>query len=133
VTRGVVSLALATAVRRRSMGPSVHSPPMAADVDADLAALRSEVDRLRALVGYPERAYRELREDVVAASEAAKAAELAAGELRGELAEVRTALARAERVDHQVRRVMSLPVYRTVSRAYRLGAQLRERVQDRLR
>ena len=64
------------------------------DVDAE-AALRAEVERLRRLVGPCEQSYDDLRADLLAARDAAKFAEQAAGELRGELTEAYAALDRA--------------------------------------
>jgi hypothetical protein len=65
-----------------------------ADVDAE-AALRAEVERLRRLVGPCEQSYDDLRSDLLAARDAAKSAEQAAGELRGELTEAYAELDRA--------------------------------------
>jgi predicted nucleic acid-binding Zn-ribbon protein len=55
----------------------------------------AELERLRRLVGPSETSYAALRRDVDHARDAAREAELAAGSLRGELAEMRVALARA--------------------------------------
>jgi hypothetical protein len=65
------------------------------DIDAEVAPLRAEVERLRRLVGPCEQSYSDLRADLIAARDTAKSAEQAAGELRGELAEAYAALDRA--------------------------------------
>ena len=65
------------------------------DIDAEVAPLRAEVERLRRLVGPCEQSYDDLRADLLAARDAAKSAEQAAGELRGELTEAYAALDRA--------------------------------------
>lgn len=63
----------------------------------DLDALRAEVERLRALVGPDEAAYQQLRVDLWAARDAAFGAEMAAGELRGQVRILEGQLARAQR------------------------------------
>lgn len=55
----------------------------------------AELERLRALVGPSEIAFRELRDDVFEASAQTKLAALESGRLRGELAEMTVQLARA--------------------------------------
>ena len=65
------------------------------DSAAEVASLRAEVERLRRLVGPCEQSYDDLRADLVATRDAAKSAEQAAGELRGELTEANAALDRA--------------------------------------
>lgn len=55
----------------------------------------SEIEVLRALVGPSETDYLQLRADLEEASSAVMAAEMSAGKLRGELAELSVQLARA--------------------------------------
>jgi hypothetical protein len=64
----------------------------------------AELLRLRSLVGPSEIAYRRLADDLTAASEQARDAELAAGRLRGELAEMSVQLARARQDQDSVQR-----------------------------
>ena len=61
--------------------------------DDDLAALQAEVDRLRQLVGPSEQSYADLRQDLLAARDAAKGAEAAEGVYRGRVNELEAALA----------------------------------------
>ncbi len=60
-----------------------------------MASDDDELQRLRALVGPSEVDYRQLVDDLAASSSATRAAELAEGQLRGELAEMSVQLARA--------------------------------------
>jgi hypothetical protein len=74
--------------------------------DDDLAALQAEVDRLRQLVGPTEQSYFDLRQDLLAARDAAKGAEAAEGVYRGRVNELEVALARARQdQDHFQRAV----------------------------
>jgi hypothetical protein len=103
------------------------------DADAEVAALRAEVERLRRLVGPSELSYDELRVDVLAARDAAKQAEAAAGEVRGELTEVYVALARARQIEAALRHTFPGRVYRIVGRARRAATGVRRAVVARLR
>jgi hypothetical protein len=67
------------------------------DVGDELAALRSEVDRLRALVGPSENDYRKLQLNLLGARDAAIAAEAEVGVQRGRNQLLETELARAQR------------------------------------
>lgn len=60
-----------------------------------MAGADPEIERLRTLVGPSEAGYLQLRDDLAAAEDAARSAELAAGELRGRLEEMSVQLARA--------------------------------------
>lgn len=64
---------------------------------AELQALRTEVERLRALVGPSEESYQKLRLDVLAARDVAVAAEADAGKLRGRVVALSVEVTRAER------------------------------------
>jgi hypothetical protein len=102
------------------------------DADADVASLRAELARLRRLVGPSEQSYDDLRADVLAARDAVRLAEAAAGELRGELTEVYVALARARQIETALRHTFLGRVYRIVGRARRelgrAGAAVRARL-----
>ena len=87
-------------------------PLMSDETVAEIDALRSEVERLRALVGPNEASYQDLLDDVEAAREAAKTAELAAGEARGELHEVRIDLHRARQDQIHVQKAVLAPAIR---------------------
>ena len=60
-----------------------------------MSADDAEFQRLRSLVGPSETDFRELRDDLIAASAQTMRAEIEAGRLRGELAEMSVQLARA--------------------------------------
>ncbi|MFM8305039.1 MAG: hypothetical protein ACKOA9_12225 [Actinomycetota bacterium] len=77
------------------MAKSSKTPSTSIPDDVD--ALRAEVERLRALVGPDEAAYQRLRVDLWSARDAAFGAEMAAGELRGQVKILEGRLARAER------------------------------------
>ncbi len=64
--------------------------------DDDPGALRAEIDRLRELVGPSEQSYADLRHELLAARDAVRGAEAALGGLRGQVAELNVALARAQ-------------------------------------
>ncbi len=102
------------------------------DAEAEVAALRAEVERLHGLVGPSERSYEELRGDLLAARDAAKEAEAAAGEVRGELAEVYVALDRARQIEAALRHTPG-PVHRIARRARRKVDGVRRAVLARLR
>lgn len=75
--------------------------------DETIDELRAEVERLRALVGPSELSYVDLQQDLLAASDVARGAEAAAGVLRGQIAELDVALARARQdQDHFQRMVL---------------------------
>jgi hypothetical protein len=103
------------------------------DADAEVAALRAEVERLRCLVGPSEQSYDEMRVDLLAARDAAKEAEAAAGEVRGELTEVYVALARARQIEAALRHTFPGRVYRVVGRARRAADHLYRAVVARFR
>jgi hypothetical protein len=92
---------------------------MAGDADAEVVALRGEVVRLR--------------DDLQRARDAAKAAELESGELRGELTEVYAALARARHIETVLRRTFSGSVYLVVRRSRRAVGRVRKGIAARLR
>ena len=62
----------------------------------DPEALRAEIDRLRELVGPSEQSYADLRHELLAARDAVQGAEAAVGGLRGQVAGLHVALARAQ-------------------------------------
>ena len=72
--------------------------------DEEIAALRSEVAALRALVGPSEESYEKLQLDVLSARDAAKGAEAEMGTLRGTITELSTQLARARQDQDAVQR-----------------------------
>jgi predicted nucleic acid-binding Zn-ribbon protein len=67
------------------MSTDEAGPERATDAtpDAEIEALRAEVDRLRSLVGPSEESYEKLRLDVLAARDAALGAEAALGNAEG--------------------------------------------------
>lgn len=67
----------------------------ASEID-DPALLRSEIDRLRDLVGPSEQSYTDLRQELLAARDAVRGAEAALGSLRGRIVELETGLVRAQ-------------------------------------
>jgi hypothetical protein len=79
----------------------------------DGRAPRSELDRLRALLGPSERSYETLRADVDHAETLARDAQHELGRQRGEMAELRVQLARArqDQDTFQRRREMSAGAY----------------------
>ena len=87
--------------------------------------LRAEVERLRALVGPSEASYDDLRQDLLAARDAAKGAEAAAGVLRGQVAELHVELARARQDQEHFQRMVS---DRIRSSAGRVGRSVRMRL-----
>jgi predicted nucleic acid-binding Zn-ribbon protein len=72
----------------------------------DAAALHAEIDRLRELVGPSEQSYVDLRHDLLAARDAAKGAEATAGVLRGQVAELEVAVARARQDQEHFQRAV---------------------------
>jgi hypothetical protein len=99
------------------------------DIDAAVAPLRAEVERLRRLVGPCEQSYNDLRADLLAARDAVKSAEQAAGELRGELTEAYAALDRAvlggPALGYALRRVKNSLSGTFVGRTYRARRRAR--------
>jgi hypothetical protein len=93
--------------------------------DDDPVVLRAEIERLRALVGPCEQSYVDLQQDVLAARDVAKGAEAAEGVLRGRVAELEVALARARQDQEHFQRAVfdSLRSVRD-----RLGRAVRSRV-----
>jgi predicted nucleic acid-binding Zn-ribbon protein len=73
---------------------------------SELSELRAEVERLRVLVGPTEASYDDLRQDLLAARDVAKGAEATAGALRGEVAELNVALARARQDQEHLHRIV---------------------------
>lgn len=85
--------------------------------------MSEELERLRALVGPSERDYSSLRGDVEQAEAAARAAQREAGELRGELAEMRVQLSRARQdQDLLMRQVEMTAAERWADRVHRRWA-----------
>ncbi|MFZ8997337.1 MAG: hypothetical protein ACO225_04350 [Ilumatobacteraceae bacterium] len=68
--------------------------------------LLRELERLRALVGPCEMSYTDLQQDVLAARDAARGAEAAAGVLRGQLAVLEVELARARQDQEHFQRAV---------------------------
>lgn len=91
--------------------------------DDETAALRAEVERLRALIGPSDVSYAALQDDVAGAREAARLAEAEAGALRGQIAELHVQLARARQDQERVQRARDLVVSarRRAARAVRRG------------
>lgn len=78
----------------------------------DLDALRAEVLRLRELVGPDEAAYQSLRVELWAARDAAFGAEMAAGELRGQVKVLEGQLVRAQRNSKWLKARLKAPLRR---------------------
>lgn len=87
-------------------------------------ALRAEVERLRALVGPSEQSYLDLQQDLLAARDVARGAEASAGVLRGQVAELHVALARARQDQDHFQR-MVLDQTRTLLGRVRRSVRLR--------
>ena len=90
----------------------------------DVEVLRAEIDRLRELVGPSEQSYHDVRQDLLAARDAARGAQAAAGVLRGQLAEMHVQLARARQDQEYFQRMLPLGLRSTVSR---IGRSVRAR------
>ncbi len=86
---------------------SQHAAADQADESAEIAALRDEIERLRVLVGPSEQSYDDLRQDVLAARDAARGAEAAAGVLRGQVTELHAELARARQDQDHFQRMVT--------------------------
>ena len=85
--------------RAMTASPSRSERPNLSAADSQTAALQSEIDRLRRLVGPTEESYEKLRLDVLGARDVALSAEAELGRLRGEVIRLTTHAARLER-DH---------------------------------
>ena len=85
----------------------------------EIAELRAEVERLRVLVGPSEQSYDDLRRDVLAARDAARGAEAAAGVMRGQVAELHAELARARQDQDHFQRLVTNRFRSTVGRVGR--------------
>jgi hypothetical protein len=103
------------------------------DVDSEVALMRAEIERLRRLVGPSEQSYADLRDELLAARDAAKSAEAAAGELRGELTEVYVELARARQIEAVLRKTFSGRVFLAARWLRRFAGRVRRRLAARLR
>ncbi len=94
-------------------------------LDDDPAVLRAEIDRLRALVGPNEQSYIDLRQDLLAARDAARGAQAVAGTLRGRVLELEVAVTRATQDQEHFQRLV-FDQLRRASR--RLGRAVRTRL-----
>lgn len=90
----------------------------------DVADLRREIDRLRALVGPSEQRYEELRAELQSAADTVKGAEAAAGVLRGRITELEVDLVRARQDQDQFQRIVTDRL-RHVSRLVRRSVRSR--------
>ena len=90
--------------------PTEKTTRTATKPDAELATLRSEVARLRELVGPDEVAYTKLKTELWAARDAAMGAELEAGTLRGRVQALESALVRATRQSRYLQRLAIAPL-----------------------
>lgn len=94
-------------------------------LDHDPDALRAEIDRLRALVGPSEQSYTDLRQEILAARDAAMGSEAAIGEYRGRVNELEVALVRAQQDQEHFQQI----VYNTLrSGRHRVGRAVRARL-----
>jgi len=84
----------------------------AGETDVPREQLAAEIARLRDLVGPDELAYHELLTELWAARDAAKAAELEAGALRGQVVVLRHELVRARRIRRAMGRFVIQPARR---------------------
>ncbi|CAB4345863.1 unannotated protein [freshwater metagenome] len=87
--------------------------PPAIPLTDELTELRSEVSRLRALVGPSEKTYEDLTRDALTARDAARTAELETGRLRAQIVELEIEVRRWQRDfvwfrDRVVRKVPAL-------------------------
>lgn len=87
--------------------------PAAIPPSDELSELRSEVSRLRALVGPSEKSYEDLTRDALTARDAARTAELETGRLRAQIVELENEVRRWQRDfvwfrDRVVRKVPAL-------------------------
>ena len=65
--------------------------------DDELTSLRSELTRLRELVGPSEKSYEDLAQDASSARDAARRAELEAGQMRAQIVELENEVRRWQR------------------------------------
>jgi predicted nucleic acid-binding Zn-ribbon protein len=86
--------------------------PPETSIPNDVDALRAEVERLRALVGPDEASYQQLRVDLWAARDAAFGAEMAAGELRGQVKVLEGEVVRAQRNSKWLKARLKAPLRR---------------------
>ena len=93
--------------------PTEKTTRAATKPDAEFATLRSEVARLRELVGPDEVAYTKLKTELWAARDAAMGAELEAGTLRGRVQALESALVRATRQSRYLQRLAIAPLRKT--------------------
>jgi predicted nucleic acid-binding Zn-ribbon protein len=89
------------------------------DPSREIRELREEVDRLRALVGPSEASYERMREDLLAARDAARGAHAEAGSLRGLNAELHVHLARARQDQDHLQRLVGASFNGVVARLFR--------------
>lgn len=87
--------------------------PVAIPPSDELTELRSEVSRLRALVGPSEKSYEDLTRNALTARDAARTAELETGSLRAQIVELENEVRRWQRdfVWFRDRVVKKVPVF----------------------
>ncbi|MFM7272070.1 MAG: hypothetical protein ACKO2C_10635 [Actinomycetes bacterium] len=86
--------------------------PNDTSLPTDADALRAEVLRLREIVGPDEATYQQLRVELWAARDAAFGAEMAAGELRGQVKVLEGQLVRAHRNSKWLKARLKAPLRR---------------------
>ena len=74
-----------------------EEPPTPEHPDDELASLRGEVTRLRHLMGPSEKSYEDVVQDARGARDAARRAELEAGQLRAQIVELENEVRRWQR------------------------------------
>ena len=89
--------------------------------DEELASLRSEITRLRELVGPSEKSYQDLAQDARGARDAARRAELEAGQLRAQIVELENEVRRWQRdfVWFRDRVVRKVPLLGSIAARFR--------------
>jgi archaellum component FlaC len=89
--------------------------------DDELASLRSEVTRLRHLVGPSEKSYEDVAQDARGARDAARRAELEAGQLRAQIVELENEVRRWQRdfVWFRDRVVRKVPLLGSIAARFR--------------
>lgn len=89
--------------------------------DEELASLRSEITRLRELVGPSEKSYQDLAQDARGARDAARRAELEAGQLRAQIVELENEVRRWQRdfVWFRDRVVRKVPLLGSIAAQFR--------------
>jgi len=87
--------------------------PAATPPSGELTELRSEVSRLRALVGPSEKSYEDMTRDALSARDAARTAELETGSLRAQIVELENEVRRWQRdfVWFRERVVKKVPIF----------------------